>query len=574
METEEKNQECLQRYQELLPRLPDYVDKWAKSDPKGIAIIEYSTGENVSWKDLSTKSKAFSAKLLAMGLGKGDVAATSLPLLKEHIYIIFACLRIGVIVAPLDLRLKEEELDRCLKKIKPKAYFFLGKTPVADFRPMVTSLYQRHRNEIPHWIQFQKEADLLIPGVVGITEFAAGIKWTYFLSLLTGSVRRAQRAVDKRDPAIIVFTTGSTGEPKPALLCHENILVQTIGMVVAFEVTERDRMLVNLPPSHVGCLTEQLAMTVYAGGTCIILPIYKADESLKAIAKHRATMLGQIPAMYNMEWLLPDYASYDYSLVRIAVYGGQAVSPEFLGRLSRMAPTIGSGLGLTETAGFCTYTPLRADVDAIQKSLGFASPICPITIREPIEEDGKAGRIKSPGEIGEVCFEGPQIFLGYLNDEVNTQRAISKERICYTGDMGSYDEHGLHLSGRRKEIIKPKGYQVFPGEVESFLAKKLGNRVTSVACVGAPHEIFSEAVVAFIEPSKEGSVTPEEVFEVAKGLAAYARPSHVEILSPGGMPLNRVVKTDYLNLKKRAEEIISNLRERGGWDRADGKKLL
>jgi fatty-acyl-CoA synthase len=573
METEQKNRACAQRYRELLPGVSDYVDHWAKRNPKGIAIQEFSTGESVTWKDLSKKTKAFSAKLLAMGLKKGDVIATSLPLLKEHVYIIFACFRIGAIAAPLDLRLKEEEVDRYFKKIKPKAYFFLGKTPVADFRPLVTALFQRYRDEVRHWIQFQKETDLLIPGVVGISEFAADIKRIYLLSILTGSVRCARRAVGKRDPAVIVFTTGSTGEPKPAVICHENILVQCIGMVVAFDVTERDRMLVNLPPSHVGCLTEQLAMTVYAGGTCIILPVYKADDSLRAIEKYQATMLGQIPAMYNMQWLLADYSSYDLTSLRIAVYGGQSVSSGFLEKLSRMAPRIGSGLGLTETAGFCTYTPLHADAAVIQKSLGFCSPLCPITIREPIGGEGTAGGVKAPGEVGEVCFEGPQVFLGYLNDEMNTHRTISKEGICYTGDMGNYDEQGLHLSGRRKEIIKPKGYQVFPGDVENFLAAKLGDRVTSVACVGALHELFSEAIIAFIEVSERGKVTVEEIFEIGKGLAAYARPSHVEILPPGGMPLNRVAKTDYLILKKRAEEIVSSLRESGGWDRSHRNSL-
>jgi hypothetical protein len=191
METEQKNRACLKRYQELLPGLSNYIDRWTKSNPRGIAIIEYSTGKNISWKDLSRKSKAFAAKLLAMGLRKGDVVATSLPLLKEHIYLIFACFRIGAIVAPLDLRLKEEEIDRYFKKIKPKAYFFLGKTPAADFRPIVTALHQRHRDQIPHWIQFQKEADLLIPGVgVGIVLSCASLNGMALHRATEGGIQR------------------------------------------------------------------------------------------------------------------------------------------------------------------------------------------------------------------------------------------------------------------------------------------------------------------------------------------------------------------------------------------------
>jgi acyl-coenzyme A synthetase/AMP-(fatty) acid ligase len=139
MKDPKMDQECQRRYEELLPRMFDYVDKYAKEKGSELALIEYDTGEEVSWKDFATKSKAFAAKLLSIGLKKGDIVATSLPLLKEHIYLIYACYRLGIIIAPLDLRLKTEEINRNFEKMKPrvKAYFFLGKTPTVDFRPLI-----------------------------------------------------------------------------------------------------------------------------------------------------------------------------------------------------------------------------------------------------------------------------------------------------------------------------------------------------------------------------------------------------------------------------------------------------
>jgi acyl-CoA synthetase (AMP-forming)/AMP-acid ligase II len=560
-----KDQRCRELYDSLLPNLADYVARWARERGAAPAIIAHSTAETVSWKRFDTAVGAFAAKLLAIGLRKGDVVATSLPLLKEHVFLMFACYRIGLVVAPLDLRLKAKEVQYCFDRIKPAAYFFLGQTPVADFRPLVQEV-MAGSPYVRHWVQFQKEPELVIKGAVGITAFAGTIKRSYLMSLLTGSVRRARRAVDRRDPCLLIFTTGSTGSPKPAVLCHENILVQNIGLAVGFAMDASDRMLVNLPPSHVGCATEQLATTVFGGGTCVILPIFDAKASLEAIATHRVTVLGQIPALFNLEWRLPEYAEADLSSLRFAIYGGQAVSRQFLERMRTMAPRIGTGLGLTETAGFCTYTDLDAGVDELAAGIGYDMPLCPISIREPMRADGRAGARKSAGEVGEICFSGPQVFVGYLDDPGATARALSRDGVLYTGDMGAYDADGLHFAGRKSLVIKPKGYQVFPEDVESHIADALKGRVASVACVGAEHEVFSEGIVAFVEPAAGVTVTVNDVLAACRDIAAYARPSHIEIVAPGDFPLNRVAKTDYLELRERAKAVVAHLRAAGRWD--------
>ena len=229
-----------------------------------------------------------------------------------------------------------------------------------------------------------------------------------------------------------------------------------------------------------------------------------------------------------------------------------------------MTPRFGTGLGLTETSGFCTYTPLDGTVDDILAGVGYAMPITPISIREPMLPDGKAGKELPTGENGEICFSGPQIFLGYVNDEEATRKTISTDGWVYTGDYGSYDEKGLHLAGRTKLIIKPKGYNVFPTEVENFIMNSLKEKVSGVACVGVKHEVFTEAIFAFIVPKSGVKVTPEEVHEAAKGMASYKRPSHVEIISE--MPLNRVAKTDYVILKETADKKVEELRTAGKWD--------
>ena len=138
---------------------------------------------------------------------------------------------------------------------------------------------------------------------------------------------------------------------------------------------------------------------------------------------------------------------------------------------------------------------------------GLSMPYFPLTVREPMNPDGTAGAEKAAGEVGEICFQGPQVFLGYLGDPEKTAQTISKEGVLYTGDLGSYDAKGLHLAGRRKFVMKPKGYQVFPSDVEGHIAQALKGKIGTVAVVGAEHEIFTEGIMAFVEVPDGSTVT-------------------------------------------------------------------
>ncbi|TNF25236.1 MAG: long-chain fatty acid--CoA ligase [Deltaproteobacteria bacterium] len=549
----------------LEPRLDSYVTLHRRARPTQLALIEHNTGAHVTWAEFDRAVDAFAAKLLSLGLRRGDVVATTLPFTKEHVYLQYACFRVGVIIAPLDLRLRAAEILTAFGKIHPRAYFFLGNTPKVDFRPIIREV-MAGAPDVEHWVQFQQEMDGVLPGAVHVKTFAADLKVRYLLSKLTGSVRRASRAVDKRDPALIIFTTGSTGAPKAALLCHENILLQNAAVARSFGVTSKDRMLVNLPPSHVGGQTEQLMTIIYGGGVTVLLHVFDAAESLAAVAAHKVTLLGQIPALFAMQWRLPNYADYDLSSLRFAIYGGQGVDRPFLERLVAMAHLPGTGLGLTETAGFCTYTPVGWGLEEIASGVGYAAPTCPMTVREPMREDGFAGPEKAPGETGELCFSGPQIFLGYLNDEEATRKTISRDGFLYTGDLGWVDDTGVHFAGRSKFVIKPRGYQVFPGEVETFIAHAFPEDVALVGVIGVPHAIWSEGIVAFVELRPGATLDRAALDARLKDIAAYKRPAHVVFVGEGELPLNRVAKLDYLSLRARAKEEVDALQQGGGWD--------
>jgi fatty-acyl-CoA synthase len=547
------------------------VSKWARERPDDLAIVNADTGDEVSWKRFEESTTALALKLLDMGFRKGDYFATSLPLLTEHVMLEYACFKIGVVAVPLDLRLKAPEVIRSLGLVEAKGFAFLGETPAADFRELGKAVME-HCPFVEHFVQFSAPGDT-IDGATSAFVLAAEAK-----ELATAAMAKPEdsallkifmetsAAIDEGEGALVIFTTGSTGYPKPALLSHRSITCQNMCLGAAFGMGGHTRMLVNLPPSHVGCQTEQLMTTFFFGGTAVILHIFDPEKSLRAIEDHKVNSFGQIPALFALEWRLPGYKDFDLSSLQFALYGGQTVTRQFLDQLATMAPGFGSGLGLTETAGFCTYTPLDGTVDDILAGLGYDMPVYPICIRAKMKKDGAAGDEMPPGEPGHICFSGPQNFLGYVNAPEATAATISTDGYLYTGDMGFYDDKGLHFSGRAKHVIKPKGYQVFPAQIEDHFCE-LRELVAGCAVVGVEHEVFSEGIVAFVETQPGAELGEEALGEHARGLAAYMRPLHYVVLEQGGIPLNRVAKTDYVTLAETARKAVDDLREKGGWDR-------
>ncbi len=545
------------------------VAKWAKSKPQAPAILGAEGNRAVNWSDFDRITTALARELLRLGFAKGNFLVTLLPLYLDHVLLEYSCFKIGVIVAPLDLRLSSVEVIRALQILRPVGFVCLGVKAPFDFRELWRAVQAQCK-----WIQHSI--------VVDSEEAISGTR--SFLSIAEPALRTAADSIPRTDTdaaalagiastvteddgALVIFTTGSTGSPKPALLSHRNITVQNMCLCGAFFGGDRgSRILVNLPASHVGGQTEAMMSIFFGGGTAVLVEVFDASRSLRAIARHRVEILGQIPAMFQLEWMIKDYDRQDLSSLKFVAYGGHAVSRPFVDQLATMAPLIGSGLGLTEAAGFCTYVQASStDRETLLAGLGQDMPIYPCSIRQAMRDDGNAGDELPPGEVGHVCFRGPQTFLGYVNDPAATAKTISCDGFLYTGDLGYKDTAGLHLTGREKWVIKSFGYQVFPGDVESHICS-LAEKVANCVVVGVAHAVVSEAVVAVVEKRPGVELSRQELDRHARSLPSYMRPRHWIILEPGQMPLNRVAKPDYGRAQEMARQKIAQLRARGEWD--------
>lgn len=539
------------------------VAKWARTKPDAPALLSADGNRALTWEEFDRHSSAFAVELLGLGFKKGDFLATLLPLTVDHVLLEYACFKIGVIFAPLDLRLAVGEVIRVLEILRPRGFVCLGLAGSIDFRGTWKAVLESC-TWIEHRFAVSTEA---IAGTRPITEITARAEQAAENPQSSGALESALAAVTPDDGALVIFTTGSTGSPKPALLSHRNITIQNMCMSGA--IFGRDlgrRTLVHLPPSHVGCQTEMMMSTLFGGGSVVLLEIFDPGKTMRAVQQHGVQIFAQIPAMFNLVWMLKDYDQYDLSSVKLVAFGGNSVSKAFVDRVATMAPRVGTGLGLTECAGFCTYALVDAGEHAsLATGVGFDMPIYPCTIRQTMREDGNAGDEISDGEIGHVCFRGPQTFLGYVNDSDATANAISRDGYLYTGDLGFRNAEGLHLTGRAKWVIKSFGHQIYPGDVESHISL-LSDKVASCVVVGAPHEVVSEAVVALIEKKSAVDLDVAELSQHVRTLPPYMRPRHWIILEPGKMPLNRLAKPDYLRAQEMARQEVAELRARGEWD--------
>ena len=537
------------------------LTKWAKARPDALALLSAEGDRVVTWKDFDRITTAMARELLRLGFKKGDFLVTMLPMSVDHVLLEYSCFKIGVIVAPLDLRLSSVEVMRALEILRPRGFAGLGVKAPFDFRPLWRAV-QTKCPWIEHCIAVDSEC-----AIEGTQSFAVIAEAASRAAAAASEEPLVLEKISDNDGALVIFTTGSTGSPKPALLSHRNITSQNMCLCGAFFGGDSGaRTLVNLPPSHVGGQTEVLMTTLFGGGTAVLLEFFDASRSLRAIARHRVEILGQIPVMFNLEWMLKDYDRYDLKSLKFAAYGGNAVSRPFVDKLATMAPMVGTGLGLTECAGFCTYVSVNAsEREKILDGLGHDMPVYACSIRQPMREDGMAGDPLPDGEIGHICFRGPQTFAGYVNDPEATAMTISSDGYLYTGDLGYKSAAGIHLSGRAKWVIKSFGYQVFPGDVEAHIST-FQEKVASCVVVGVAHEVAGEGVVALVEKRPGVELAVPELERHTRPLATYMRPRHWIIVEPGQMPLNRLGKPDHQRAQEMARQEIATLRTRGEWD--------
>lgn len=323
------------------------------------------------------------------------------------------------------------------------------------------------------------------------------------------------------DPLIIIFTSGTTGKPKGALISHRNSYAIARATCEAVGIDHTDQTIINMPTSHVAGTHDLIAHQLYAGSAAELCPKFDPGEMLEIIQSRRVTITGGVPTMFRLMFKNCNVADYDTSSVTKLIISGEPQTPEFLERLQAAFPkaTIFASFGMSETAGFFTFTKPSDDFQTIIETEGPPAP------GFEMRAMGPGDRWCAAGEVGELLIRGDSVIASYMDPQDNEGNFV--DGWFRTGDLGFMDEAGyLHYVGRCKEMYKSGGYNVYPLEVETYLNAFPG--VNTSAVVSGAHPIWGETGYAFVVPEDGADITSETIAAYCReGLADYKQPNRI-----------------------------------------------
>ena len=481
---------------ELLKRT---VEKYGDRE----AFIDLNTRLNYRQAD-SLISNVASNLYHDLTIEKGDRVALMLRNGVEFAVSLFALARIGAITVPLNNALKGEELAFQIKDCGASLL-------IAD----------------PEFHDVIAEA---ISGVESLKNvFFTGNEIPDGRSAFSELLKRkgyppVSITVDEDDTAVLLYTSGTTGRPKGALLSHKGIIASAMNSVWLCGLRAgQDRMLVVAPLFHITGLAMNLCAAVHSGIPVIFMKRFKTEEALKIIEDEKITAMFAVPTVLWLMFNAPDYEQYDMSTLRVMASGGSA-SPEDLLKccaLKLPGAQLLPGYGLTEANGMTHSTNSLEEALSKPGSSGRALPVIKTKI-----VDG-SGREVPPGEPGELLVKGCQVMKGYWNNPEAT-RATIVDRWLHTGDIGSITEEGdIYVLDRLKDMIIRGGENIYSLEVENVLYRN--PRILEAAVVGVPDSVFGEQVKAVIVLRPGEHSTQEEIQEFCERyLARYKVPKYVE----------------------------------------------
>ncbi len=473
--------------------------------------------EVISFQELEEQVKKLANLLNDLGVKKGDKVAIYLPNCPEYVYSYLAVFSLGAVGVPLDFMLKTDELVSCLGH--SEATVLIAKSrPDVSFSEIQSQLHQ---------LEMILQIDGHVKGTMNYAD----------LMTKTGTKDIAV-TIDDKDPALIMYTSGTTGKPKGILLNYRHLDGSPEAMNHFVDLTDKDIKLVAIPLSHIGGFIY-IQNCICFGITLVLMERFQPMEFLENVHKYKVTCFHIVPPMYTAILTLKHIEKFDLSSLRWVVVFGAPSSPEILERFHKYCPNakLLNGWGMTETCPPNTVTPMNSKNIA---SVGKPAPNCEIVIVDENDSEVPAG------QIGEIKIRGWIVMDGYYKDEETTAEMIKDGWLC-TGDLGKFDAEGfLYIVGRKKEMIKVAGQIVYAPEVEAAFYKH--EAVSEVAVIGVPDKMKGEAVKAFIVLKPGRTETAGDFRQFAREhLANFKVPQVVEIKTD--LPKNRTGKIDKETLK-------------------------
>ena len=507
-----------------LPRfttLADYLDYYAAETPDADAV--WHAGTTLSYAELAHRVDLVAGSLAASGLTAGDrVAVLSTPR-PEFLVTLLAAFKLGAVWVGLNPRYTYRELAHVISESKPRLILSLPNIDDRDLEPDIARL----TGEFAIERAFRLDAGEPV-GALGT---------------LPESRPFAPHASKPLDPATNVFTSGSSGAPKGAVLSHRGLVYASCVESEAIGIAA-PRVPCNLPINHVACLADLTGTTLVAGGMLALLERFDPAEIVDLIERLRLTNLMNVPTVLQAIAMSPDFGERDLSSLRVVSWGGAPLPAEIIRAYRARGIRLLTVYGMTETIASITFTGEHADDEVLSQTVGAFDP--GMRVRLADEQD----REIATGEQGEVQVQHDGLFLEYFGRPEATAAAYTSDGWFKTGDVGVLRADGnLRLVGRRSEMIKSGGYNVYPREIELCIERLDG--VALAAVIGRPDATFGEVAVAYVMPEPDAAPDPEDLrARCREDLANYKVPK--EFVLVDALPLLPVGKVDKQQLKRRA----------------------
>jgi len=485
-----------------------------KSGTKAALIFD---GTEISYAQLSSRIDRLAVALRQRGVEAGSRVAFLGENHPAFLETFFAAGTLGAIFVPLNTRLAPPEVQYALKDA--------GSTVLVHAESLTElAIAGACETAVGRRIVVADGPRRPAPAGVGATESPEVIVESLDAVIEAAAEERLDVAVSLDDPAMILYTSGTTGSPKGAVLTHGNITWNCFNVLVDYDFMSTDVALMISPLFHVASLDMGLLPTLLKGGTVVLEPRFDPARALTLIEKYRVTSLSGVPTTFQMLCEHPDWATTDISSLEKLTCGGSAVPMRVLEEYERRGLAFSGGYGMTETSpGATSLSPEKSREKAGSGGLPHF-----FTDLRIVDADG---RQLPPGESGEIQLSGPNVIREYWN-KPEVVSACYVEGVWFrSGDMGHVDEDGyLFIADRLKDMIISGGENIYSAEVEQAVAEL--EAVGSVAIIGVPDDKWGEVPIAIVTVRDGFTLDPDEVRSYLDGrIARYKIPKRVEIVS-------------------------------------------
>lgn len=514
--------------------LGQMLDAAAERNPSQEAIV--FKGERVSYGELKRRADAFARGLLALGLGSGDHVVVWMPNRVEWNVANLGIAKAGGVTVTCNSRYKASEVEYVLGHSDAKALILADRLAAGgiDYIEILREMcpeIERPGGRLRS-ARFPSLAHVIVLG----DRVPAGCRpWTDIERLGSSISAPALDGirVGPDDAAAMLYTSGTTGEPKGCLLSHGNIYYKCRVYQDLHGWTARDRYLVPVPYFHIFGAMGGVAANCLAGSTQVVMDVFDPAEAMRLIEAERVTIFSGVPTMFITMLGHPSFGRFDLRSLRTGSIGAAPVPVEIMRKILDSDHGLGMDAlvvyGLTEATGGTHWTRPGDPIDKRVSTVGLRTP----EIEDRIV-DAVTGAPLGPGEEGEVCIAGPTLMLGYYKNPAATAEKI-RDGWLHTGDMGVKDSDGyVRITGRLTDMIIVGGFNTYPAEIENFFLRH--PKVLDVSIVGVPDPVMGEAVMAFVIPKAGETLTEEDIATFARGrIANFKVPRYIEIVE--GFPL-------------------------------------